>query len=80
MTTGRINQITIFKQCYSPASPRRQPREWQSKVVRFNKFCMLLAATKIALASVLLKDLCFHDLQPTRMWLLKRRWEDPSTV
>ena len=45
MTTGRINQITIFKQCHS-AAIRGPPRERQSKVVRFGKrVCMILAAT-----------------------------------
>jgi hypothetical protein len=56
MTTGRINQITILKHCYSSESPKRNPCEWQSKVVRFNKFCMILAASIVAKAPYSLKD------------------------
>jgi len=56
------------------------PREWQSKVVRFVKLCMFLAATPGSNAPGSLKDECFHDLQPTRMRLVKRRWENPSAV
>ena len=41
MTTGRINQITIFKQCHSAAEAKRG----QSKVVRLAKDCKFLAAT-----------------------------------
>jgi hypothetical protein len=70
MTTGRINQITIFKQNFSPA----ETIEKLSKVVRFCKVvCMILAATSSSNALESLKDLCFHDLQPTRGWLVKRR-------
>jgi len=29
-----------------------KPREWQSKVVRFNKFCMLLAAIKVKITNI----------------------------
>jgi hypothetical protein len=36
---------------------------------------MFLAATPGSIAPGSLKDLCFHDLQPTRVRLLKRRWE-----
>ena len=45
MTTGRINQITILKQCHSAASPKRQPREGKARSLGFAKDCMFLAAT-----------------------------------
>jgi len=41
---------------------------------------MILAATDGSNAPESLKDLCFRDLQPTRKWLLKRRWDYSSAV
>ena len=55
MTTGRINQITILKHSNSSESPKRNPIEKKSKVVRF--FIMyLLAARVVAIAPHSLKD------------------------
>jgi hypothetical protein len=49
--------------------------------VRFGKMnCMVLAAATGSDAPGPLKDLCFRDLQPTRVRHVKRRWENPSAV
>ena len=73
MTTGRINQITILKQCRSAVSPRR----YQERAEQGSQVCKrlyVLAATTGSRAPASLKDMCFHDLQPTRARLIKRKW------
>jgi hypothetical protein len=46
MTTGRINQITIFKHCCSAGVSEEPPLERQGKVVvGLANNCMILAAT-----------------------------------
>ena len=77
MTTGRINQITIFKQYHSNGVSQERAEQG---VVRFRKRLYVPSSNSDSNASEPLKDLCFHDLQPTRMRLVKRRWENPSTV
>jgi len=52
MTTGRINQVTIFKHYRSAESPKRNLESDSTREVRFVKLCMIRAAITIAKASL----------------------------